>query len=56
MNTQIPDAIWVALVDEAEASDESVARVLARRLQESYRIPDSKIPKPKRVGRKPKKR
>lgn len=56
LNTQIPESVWEALVADADATGESIAKVVTRKLAAAYKIPDSKIPKPRRAGRKPKKR
>jgi hypothetical protein len=51
---QIPDSVWAALLDDAEARGESVARLLTAILCRKYHIPPDSVPKPRRPGRKPK--
>lgn len=55
VTTQLPDAIWAALVAEAESNGESIAKLLSSILAKRYRVPADQLPKPKRTGRRPKK-
>lgn len=52
----LADAVWEALLADAERSGESVTKQLNEVLRAYYKIPAAEMPRPKRVGRKPKKK
>lgn len=56
VNTQIPKPLWDALCADAEKSGESATRVLTRILQKHYKLLSEDLPKPRRMGRPPKKK
>lgn len=49
---QIPLPLWQALAAEADrAHDGSLTKAISRILQDRYKVPASKMPKPRRMGR-----
>ena len=53
---QIPNAIWEAILAEADQGGASVARIVTEALRKRYGISRDSLPKPKRPGRPPKSR
>lgn len=56
LTTQLPDAVWGALYADIQRRGESITQALTRVLSKHYRIPQSRIPPPRRPGRRPKKK
>lgn len=49
---QLPEALWEALASEADGKHEgNITRTVMHILQERYKVPASKLPKPRRMGR-----
>jgi hypothetical protein len=48
---EIPDILWQLLCEDAQARGESITRRLTLVVAAHYRIPASKLPRPKKVGR-----
>lgn len=55
LSTQLAQAVWDALANDAEVRGQSMAQRLNEVLAKVYRIPASKIPPRRRPGRRPKK-
>lgn len=56
LEVQIPDALWNELVDESTRTGESLARLVTTMLRQRYKVPQSKLPVPRRPGRKPRRK
>lgn len=52
---QIPLVLWRKMIAEADKIGQPIAKILSAMLQDKYGVKDADMPKPKRVGRKPKK-
>lgn len=52
---EIPEVLWQKMLEESEGTGEPVNKMLARILAKHYRVAVKDLPKPKRMGRPPKK-